>query len=108
MTDNISIENTFLKKIMQDIKCKRSEENINLFFNEVAMNAHFVCIAKISEVPKSTKDGKNKFINNADLDLQVVTSDDGKIYYTAFSDIIELKKYNDDDKFNIAVLNFES
>lgn len=103
---NKPIENSGLIKLMKLVKNNNCEDNINAFFEELVMNAHFLVAVKFSEFPNDVGDGTVVFENDADMEFQVLTSKDDKIYYPIFTDWNELNKFIKED-INTIIIDFD-
>lgn len=107
INDNRPIENSGLIKLMESVKNNNCEDNVNTFFEELVMNAHFLAAVKISELPNDTGDGTLVFENDTDMEFQVLTSKDDKIYYPIFTDWKELNKFIKEDVSTV-ILDFHN
>jgi hypothetical protein len=90
---NKPLENPRLKRLFEQWRQQRTDHLLNQVFEEIVTRAHFLSVIMLSEEPKPSDDGTATFKQNAIMQFPMLTTQDGKSFYPAFTDWGELKKW---------------
>lgn len=104
---NKPLENFRLNVLLKEAKENHTETAMNMLFEEIVMNAHFLSVIFVSEPPKTDEDGKVTFQKNTIMQMPMVSSADGKHFYPVFTDYDELEKWQQMKNPNTMVFAFD-
>lgn len=96
MEFNKPVSNPMLVGAIEVMKADPSPEHKNLFINEM-MKAKFMAPAIIDPAPEAGADGQMKLEPGSKIQFPMLTAPDGKNYFMAFTDKMELKLWKDEE-----------
>ena len=64
---NKPLENFRLNVLLKETKENQTETGMNMLFEEIVMNAHFLSVIFLSELPKPNEDGTATFQKNTTM-----------------------------------------
>lgn len=97
MEYNKSVSNPILVGAIELMKADNSPEHRNLFTNEM-LKAEFFLPAQITPEPSMDDKGQVKLTAENKVQFPMLTAPDGKVFFMAFTDKMELKKWKDEEK----------
>lgn len=100
-------ENFRLNVLLKETKENQTETGMNMLFEEIVMNAHFLSVIFLSELPKPNEDGTATFQKNTTMQMPMLSSAGGKHFYPVFTDHTELAKWQKMEKPNTLILTFD-
>lgn len=103
MNQNEPITNPTLLAAMELLKHESNDENMEFFMEEL-VKASFVCPVKVDPVPEVREDGSFDMPKGAKLTFPMIANNEGKKYFMAYTDMIEMMRWKSDKKQ--AVLTF--
>lgn len=107
MEFNKPISNPMLIGSIQVMKDDPSEEHKSMFIDEM-MKAKFLSPVIITPKPEKDENGKLKLSQTNKFQFPMLTAQDGKHYFMAFTDRMELKKtHNKEEDNNVCILTIE-
>lgn len=104
---NKPLENFRLNVLLKEVKENQTETGMNMLFEEIVMNAHFLSVIFLSEPPKQNEDGTAAFQKNTTMQMPMLSSAGGKHFYPVFTDHDELAKWQRMEKPNTLILTFD-
>lgn len=104
---NKPLENFRLNVLLKEVKENQTETGMNMLFEEIVMNAHFLSVIFLSELPKPNEDGKVVFQKNMTMQMPMLSGVRGKHFYPIFTDHDELAKWQRMEKPNTLILTFD-
>ncbi|MBD5498785.1 MAG: enhanced serine sensitivity protein SseB [Lachnospiraceae bacterium] len=104
---NKPLENFRLNVLLKETKENQTETGMNMLFEEIVMNAHFLSVIFLSELPKPNEDGTATFQKNTTMQMPMLSSAGGKHFYPVFTDHNELAKWQKMEKPNTLILTFD-
>ena len=104
---NKPLENFRLNVLLKETKENQTETGMNMLFEEIVMNARFLSVIFLSELPKPNEDGTATFQKNTTMQMPMLSSAGGKHFYPVFTDHAELEKWQKMEKPNTLVLTFD-
>ena len=104
---NKPLENFRLNVLLKETKENQTETGMNMLFEEIVMNAHFLSVIFLSELPKPNEDGTATFQKNTTMQMPMLSSAGGKHFYPVFTDHNELAKWKKMEKPNTLILTFD-
>ena len=104
---NKPLENFRLNVLLKETKENQTETGMNMLFEEIVMNAHFLSVIFLSELPKPNEDGTATFQKNTTMQMPMLSSAGGKHFYPVFTDHAELAKWQKMEKPNTLILTFD-
>lgn len=104
---NKPLENFRLNVLLKETKENQTETGMNMLFEEIVMNAHFLSVIFLSELPKPNEDGTATFQKNTTMQMPMLSSAGGKHFYPVFTDHTELAKWKKMEKPNTLILTFD-
>lgn len=104
---NKPLENFRLNVLLKETKENQTETGMNMLFEEIVMNAHFLSVIFLSELPKPNEDGTATFQKNTTMQMPMLSSAGGKHFYPVFTDHAELAKWQKMEKPNTLILIFD-
>lgn len=104
---NKPLENFRLNVLLKETKENQTETGMNMLFEEIVMNAHFLSVIFLSELPKPNEDGTATFQKNTTMQMPMLSSAGGKHFYPVFTDHTELAKWQKMEKPNTLILTFD-
>ena len=90
---NQPVENPKLKALFAQWRQAQTNDLLNQVFEELVLHSHFLSIVTFSVEPTPSDNGTAVFQKGAVLSLPMLTTQDGKSFYPAFTDWEELKKW---------------
>ena len=103
---NKPLENFRLNVLLKETKENQTETGMNMLFEEIVMNAHFLSVIFLSELPKPNEDGTATFQKNTTMQMPMLSSAGGKHFYPVFTDHNELAKWQKMENPNTLILTF--
>lgn len=88
------------------MKAEDTPEHRNMFINEM-MNALFLAPAIVDPVPQPDESGKVALAPGSRVQFPMLSTEDGKHFFMAFTDWTELKKWKDEENQQTFALKFE-
>ena len=104
---NKPLENFRLNVLLKEVKENQTETGMNMLFEEIVMNAHFLSVIFLSEPPKQNGDGTAVFQKNTTMQMPMLSSAGGKYFYPVFTDHDELAKWQRMEKPDTLILTFD-
>lgn len=104
---NKPLENFRLNVLLKETKENQTETGMNMLFEEIVMNAHFLSVIFLSELPKPNEDGTATFQKNTTMQMPMLSSAGGKHFYPVFTDHAELARWQKMEKPNTLILTFD-
>lgn len=104
---NKPLENFRLNVLLKETKENQTETGMNMLFEEIVMNAHFLSVIFLSEAPKPNGDGTVTFQKNTTMQMPMLSGAGGKHFYPVFTDHDELAKWQRMEKPNTLILTFD-
>ncbi len=92
MEINKSVSNPMLIGAIELLKADPSTEHKNMFVNEM-MKAKFLTPAMVTPAPEPDENGRIRLTKDHKIQFPVLTAKDGKTYFMAYSDKLELDKW---------------
>lgn len=103
MEFNKPVSNPMLVGAIEVMKADPSPDHKNLFINEM-MKAKFLAPAIIDPAPETGADGQPKLTPGSKIQFPMLTAPDGKNYFMAFTDKMELKLWKDEEGIPVFAL----
>lgn len=103
---NKPISNPMLVGAIELMKAEDTPEHRNLFVNEM-MQAHFLAPAIVEPVPQPDEKGEVKIAPGSKVQFPMLSTQDGKKFFMAFTDWSELKKWQDKEDQQTFALTFD-
>ncbi len=97
MEFNIPVSNPMLIGAIEVMKADPSAEHKNLFINEM-MKGKFLSPVVITPEPTKNEEGEYKITPENRIQFPMLTAPDGKHYFMAFTDKMELDKWKKDEE----------
>ncbi len=91
---NQPVENPKLKTLFAQWRQAQTNDLLNQVFEELVLHSHFLSVISFSVEPTPNNNGTAVFQKGAVLSLPMITTQDGKSFYPAFTDWEELKKWS--------------
>lgn len=104
---NKPLDNFRLNVLLKETKENQTETGMNMLFEEIVMNAHFLSVIFLSEAPTPNGDGTVTFQKNTTMQMPMLSSAGGKHFYPVFTDHDELAKWEKMEKPNTLILAFD-
>ncbi len=104
---NKPVENPKLKALFEQLQQQQTDELINQVFEEIAVRAHFLSVIMLSEEPQHNDDGTATFRQGSVMQFPMLTTQDGKHFYPAFTDWGELLKWRQIETPKTLILSFD-
>lgn len=101
------LENFRLNVLLKEAKENQTQTAMSMLFEEIVMNAHFLSVVFLSELPKPDEDGKAVFRKNTTMQMPMVSNTGGKHFYPVFTEHNELAKWKQMEKPNTLILTFD-
>ncbi|MBP3458128.1 MAG: enhanced serine sensitivity protein SseB C-terminal domain-containing protein [Lachnospiraceae bacterium] len=105
---NKPVVNPRLKGLLGEMKRNQTEYILNLVFEEVAMQAHFLSIISFSEKPVSNGNGTATFQKGSTMSLHMLTTQDDKHFYPVFTDWSEIRKWQGCPSQETVIFTFDN
>lgn len=105
---NKPVVNPRLKGLLCEMKRNQTEYILNLVFEEIAMQAHFLSVISLSEEPVPNENGTATFQKNSTMSLHMLTTQDHKHFYPVFTDWSEIRKWQNCPSQKTLVFSFEN
>ena len=86
------ITNPALSQALEQLHRENTPANQDRVLDEVIMRAHFLAPVVISPAPDGGRDGKTTLKQNTTIQFQLITSQDGRTFFPAFTDWPQLRK----------------
>jgi hypothetical protein len=90
---NKPVENPKLKELFEKWLQEKTDDLLNQVFEEIVIRAHFLSVIILSEEPKPSGDGTATFKQGTVMQFPMITTQDEKQFYPAFTDWGELAKW---------------
>ena len=103
MEFNKPVSNPMLVGAIEVMKADPLPDHKNLFINEM-MKAKFLAPAIIDPAPETGADGQPKLTPGSKIQFPMLTAPDGKNYFMAFTDKMELKLWKDEEGIPVFAL----
>lgn len=87
------VENPRLKALGQALQNQPTKQTISDFYQELAENAHLLCVVQFSQAPADNGDGTATFQEDSIMRIPQLTATDGRLYFPAFTDWHEVYKF---------------
>lgn len=104
---NKPLENFRLNVLLKEAKENQTQTAMNMLFEEIVMNAHFLTVIFLSEQPKPDESGTAVFQKNTTMQMPMISNTGGKHFYPVFTDHNELAKWKQMEKPNTLILTFD-
>lgn len=106
MEFNKPVSNPMLVGAIELMKAEDTPDHRNMFLNEM-MKASFLAPAVIEPTPERDETGKAKLAPGSRVQFPMLTTQDGKRFFMAFTDRMELRKWKDEEDQQTFALKFE-
>lgn len=103
---NKPIANPMLLGTIQLMKAEDTPEHKEMFISEL-VKARFLCPVVMTPVPKPDENGVVRMEQGTQIQFPMLTAQDGKQFFMAFSDWAELKKWKQQEKQQVFALSFD-
>jgi hypothetical protein len=90
---NKPVENPKLRELFEQWRQEKTDDILNQVFEEIVIRAHFLSVIMLSEEPESSGEGTATFKQGAVMQFPMLTTQDEKQFYPAFTDWGELAKW---------------
>lgn len=104
---NKPLENPKLKNLLKKMYENDNLELQNEILEEIIMNAHFLSYVNFSEPLKVKENGESVFEKDSKINFNMLSTNDNKVYFPAFTDWEELGKWGTPEKMETLILNFD-
>lgn len=104
---NKPLENFRLNVLLKEAKENQTQTAMNMLFEEIVMNAHFLTVIFLSGQPKPDESGTAVFQKNTTMQMPMISNTGGKHFYPVFTDHNELAKWKQMEKSNTLILTFD-
>lgn len=106
MEFNKQVSNPMLIGAIELMKADRSKEHHNMLVNEI-LKAQFLTPANVNPIPKVDADGKTEVAQGTQVHFPMLTAPDGKHFFVAFTDQMELDKWKKEGEFQNVTMSFD-
>lgn len=106
MEFNKSVSNPMLVGAIKLMREEDTPEHRTMLTGEI-MKAHFLAPAIIMPEPEKTENGELKIQIGSKVQFPMLSTPDGKQFFMAFTDSVELKKWKDDERIYTFALTFD-
>lgn len=106
MEFNKTVSNPLLVGAMELLKAEDSPEHRNLFISEV-VKAHFMAPAIITPAPEPNASGELRVAPGSQVQFPMLSTQDGKHFFMAFTDKMEYDKWKDSEGKNFFSITFD-
>ncbi len=103
---NKAVANPMLIGAMELMKAEPNAEHNNMLLGEI-MKARFLTPALIDPEPIVDGEGDYKLADGAKIHYSLLKAPDGKIFFAAFTDRMELEKWKSDENIHHVVLSYD-
>lgn len=104
--NNKPISNPMLVGAIELMKAEDTPDHRNMFINEM-MKASFLAPAILEPVPQPDDSGEVKIPAGTKIQFPMLSTQDGKSFFMAFTDWSELKKWKDEENQQTFALSFD-
>lgn len=101
------VTNPALSQALEELYRENTPANQNRVLDEVVMRAHFLAPVVISPIPEAEAGGKTTLKQDTTIQFQLVTSQDGRTFFPAFTDWPQLRKLCGPKDQQTMVLTFD-
>lgn len=106
MEFNKQVSNPMLIGAIELMKADRSQEHHNMLVNEI-LKAQFLTPATVDPVPVENEQESVKPGEGTKIQFPMLTAPDGKSFFVAFTDQMELDKWKREDNLQKVAMNFD-
>lgn len=106
MEFNKQVSNPMLIGTIELMKADRSKEHHNMLVNEI-LKAQFLTPATVTPIPQVNGEGKTEIAEGTQIQFPMLTAPDGKSFFVAFTDQMELDKWKKEGEFQNVAMNFD-
>ncbi len=103
---NKSVSNPMFVGAIELMRADDTPEHRDLFVNEM-MKAQFLAPAVINPAPEQDENGEFHLVPNSQVHFPLLSTQDGKQFFMAFTDKTEMKKWQDQENQQTFALTFD-
>lgn len=92
-----TLHNKRVSELLNEIKTQASDDLYEELFSEIAERAGFLSLVHFSKQPVAQKDGSYLLQDDTNIQFPVLVSPEKRTYYPAFTDMMEMQKWEDQD-----------
>lgn len=102
MEFNKPVSNPLLIGAMELLKAEENQEHKNLFFTEM-VKSKFLAPVIITPEPVTNEAGELQLVTGSKIQFPMLSDKDGKTFFMAFTDKMELKKWKEEEQTTFAM-----
>lgn len=106
MEFNKPVSNPMMVGSIELLKAEDTPEHRQLFLDEL-QKAKFLSPVVIDPVPQPDEKGQVKIARDSKVQFPMLSTEDGRKFFMAFTDWIELKKWKDEENQQTFAMNFD-
>lgn len=106
MEFNKPVSNPMLVGAIELLKAEDTPDHREMFVNEV-MKAAFLAPVVVTPVPEADESGNVRIQPGSQIQFPMLSTQDGKQFFMAFTDWMELKKWKDEENQQTFAMKFE-
>ncbi|MBE5883804.1 MAG: SseB family protein [Lachnospiraceae bacterium] len=103
---NKSVSNPMLVGAMELLKAEDTPQHRNLFVEEM-LKANLISPAVIIPAPECDGSGIQQLVTGSQVQFPMISTQDGKRFFMAFTDKMEMKKWKQDENITTVTLSFK-
>lgn len=106
MEFNKPVSNPMMVGSIELLKAEDTPEHRQMFLDEL-QKAKFLAPVVIDPVPQPDEKGQVKIAKDAKIQFPMLSTEDGRKFFMAFTDWTELKKWRDEENQQTFAMNFD-
>lgn len=106
MEFNKPVSNPMMVGSIELLKAEDTPEHRQMFLDEL-QKAKFLAPVVIDPVPQPDEKGQVKIAKDAKIQFPMLSTEDGRRFFMAFTDWTELKKWRDEENQQTFAMNFD-
>lgn len=106
MEFNKPVSNPMMVGSIELLKAEDTPEHRQMFLDEL-QKAKFLAPVVIDPVPQPDEKGQVKIARDAKIQFPMLSTEDGRKFFMAFTDWTELKKWRDEENQQTFAMNFD-
>lgn len=106
MEFNKPVSNPMMVGTIELLKAEDTPEHRQMFLDEL-QKAKFLAPVVIDPVPQPDEKGQVKIARDAKVQFPMLSTEDGRKFFMAFTDWTELKKWRDEENQQTFAMNFD-
>ena len=106
MEFNKPVSNPMMVGSIELLKAEDTPEHRQMFLDEL-QKAKFLAPVVIDPVPQPDEKGQVKIARDAKIQFPMLSTEDGRRFFMAFTDWTELKKWRDEENQQTFAMNFD-